>query len=85
MASVILEYNRQENKWRTSGDVDFNPDAPRWCYVATLEKEIADSFIEKMKDFHQGRLDFRFSVLDNIILLLRMHIEQFTAEKKQKE
>ncbi len=70
------------NSFRTN-EVSTSEDG--WQIIDYCDKDLADSFIEKMISVLESDRILRFKNMDNLRLLLKDHMGQFLADKKRKE
>lgn len=82
MIKVSLEYNYDKNSWRNS-ETPNSEDG--WKIIDYCDKDLADSFIEKMNSVSKSEPLLRFKNIDSLRLLFKDHRGQFLAEKKSKQ
>lgn len=59
-------------------------DKDGWISVGNCDSDAAESFIDAMTDM-QKPLAFKFTQLDNIDFLFKLHLENFAIHKKRLE
>lgn len=82
MTKVNLEYNYDKNSLRTN---EAGTSENGWQIIDYCDKDLADSFIEKMISVFESDQLLRFKNTDNLRSLLKDHAGQFLADKKRKE
>lgn len=82
MEKVNLEYSYDGNVLRTNKTIGSEDG---WQMVDYCDKDMADSFIDKMNSVKESEPLLRFKNIGNLKLLLKNHIGAFLADKKRKE
>lgn len=82
MTKVSLEYNHDRNSLRANETI---ASEDGWQLVDYCDKDLADSFIEKMNSVKESDPLLRFKNMYNLRFLLKDHTGQFFADKKRKE
>jgi hypothetical protein len=82
MTKVNLEYSYNKNSFRTN-EISISEEG--WQIIDWCDKDLADSFIEKMISVFESDRLLRFKNIDNLRFLLKDHVGQFLADKKRKE